>query len=517
MSRPVRLRALTAVGGLGLALLVSPAAAHAATPPAAPTSATAAVGDRVLDLAWTGGGGTGAVVRDVTGLTAPYTTASGRAVPATATAAHDTGFTNTVTATYAIFSTEDDGTPSDAPLVTDVPVAPLVPTSLTLAASATAVPWGKAVTFSGVLKRAGSVPVPGVTVDLMGRTIGTSAYRVLRRVSTGADGSVSTLLPPSRSSDLFLRFAGDAFSAASDSAHVRVNVQSRTSIAVSPPGIVRGESAVVSGRVIPTLVGAPVYVQRLVSGTWRNVALVKTDGSSVFRLTVAPGLGVYRYRAVVLGRPAYLGTTSSAVQLRVDARDLRSGMAGDDVLALQQRLRALHYEPGALDGRFGYDLTHAVMAFQKVERLPVTGAWTKAERVRLGRPTAWTLRYPKPARAVEVDITRQVLVLSEAGKVVKIIDVSTGTEKPYTYKGESDVAHTPRGAFSVYYKIDGIRVSKLGELYKPSYFYKGWAIHGSGSVPNYPASHGCVRITNPNADRLFPLLVKGTPVTLYDE
>ena len=78
-------------------------------------------------------------------------------------------------------------------------------------------------------------------------------------------------------------------------------------------------------------------------------------------------------------------------------------------------------------------------------------------------------------------------------------------------------AHTPRGTFSIYRKIDGIRVSKLGELYRPSYFYKGWAIHGNGSVPTYPASHGCVRITNHAADLLFSTLAVGTKVVVYDE
>ena len=511
----MRLRALGALGGLALTLVATPA--FAATPPAPPTSFSSAVGDRFVDLSWTGGSGTGAIVRDVTGLSAPYSTTSGRDVPATAATAHDTGFTNTTTATYAVFTTEDDGTPSDSPLVADVPVAPLVPTDLSLATSTTTVPWGRAVAFTGTLRRAGTAPVPSVPVDLMARTLGTSAFRAVRSLSTGVDGSVSTALPPSRSSEFYLRFGGDAFSAASESPHQVVDVLPRTTITVTPPAIVRGETAVLSGRVVPTLPGAPLYVQRLSGKTWANVALLKLDSASAFRLTLAPGLGIYRYRVVLVKRPAYLGLTSGAVQLRVDARDLRSGLTGDDVLALQQRLKALHYEPGAVNGSFGYDLTHAVMAFQKVERLPVTGVWTRAERVRAGHPTAWSLRFPKPGRAVEVDITRQVLVLSEAGKVARIIDVSTGTEKPYTYKGESDVAHTPRGAFSVYYKIDGIRVSKLGELYKPSYFYKGWAIHGSGSVPSYPASHGCVRITNPNADRLFPLLVKGTPVTLYDE
>ena len=64
-------------------------------------------------------------------------------------------------------------------------------------------------------------------------------------------------------------------------------------------------------------------------------------------------------------------------------------------------------------------------------------------------------------------------------------------------------------------EIDGVRVSHLGVLYRPAYFFEGWAIHGEGLVPNHPASHGCVRITVPAMDRLYDLLTVGTPVHIY--
>jgi lipoprotein-anchoring transpeptidase ErfK/SrfK len=34
-------------------------------------------------------------------------------------------------------------------------------------------------------------------------------------------------------------------------------------------------------------------------------------------------------------------------------------------------------------------------------------------------------------------------------------------------------------------------------------------------VPPYPASHGCIRVTNSAQNRLFPLLTVGTPVSIY--
>ena len=518
MSRTPRTVLLGALAAALLTVALPAVPASAATPPAPPTTGAGTVGDRVMDLSWSGGAGTGAVVRDVTGLAAPYTPTSGRDVPvASPTLAHDTGFTNTQTQTYGIWSTETDGTPSDTPLVVDVAKAPLVTTTLTLATSLSTAPWGTAVTFTSQLRREGGAAVAGVSVELYGRTGGTSETHLLRRVTTDANGVATTAIGMSRSTDYYARFAGDAFSAESMSPHAVVRVLPRITVGLTPSSILKRETSVLAGRVVPTLSGARVYVQKLVNGTWRDVTLLRTASDSSYRLTLTPDVGVYRYRARLIGTASYLPALSTAVQLRVDYRNLVRGNAGDDVLALQRVLIALHYVPGSLNGSFGYDTQHAVMAFQKLERLPVTGMWTKAERTRSGHPTAWRLRYPGSGRAVEIDITRQILVLSEKGIVKTIVDVSTGTEKPYTYMGESDVAHTPRGRYSIFYKIDGIRVSKLGELYRPSYFYRGWAIHGSASVPNYPASHGCVRITNPNADRLFPVLVKGTPVTLYDE
>lgn len=43
----------------------------------------------------------------------------------------------------------------------------------------------------------------------------------------------------------------------------------------------------------------------------------------------------------------------------------------------------------------------------------------------------------------------------------------------------------------------------LGVLYRPKYFVGGVAVHGYPNVPPYPASHGCVRVTNEAMDWLW--------------
>lgn len=515
------LRSSLTAGGTALLVLLPTVPARASTPPTDPTALSVAIGDRFADLAWTDGDGVGAIVRDVSGLTSPYLPTQGRAVTtSSATAAHDTGFTNSALTTYAIWSTSSDGTTSANPLVQDVAAAPLVPTSISLNISHVQLDYGVPVTLDGVLTRTvGSVsmPVAGQPLDVVGVDGGTNHSVLLKRVTTDAAGKVRTTLRPYRTLTLTLRFAGDAFSKAAVSNAKTLRVVPRIGASVSPAAIVLHETSAVTGSVAPAYRNARVLLQAYYSHAWHSLAETRTSATGTYGFTISPALGLHAYRAVLTATPAWVAAGSPAVDLRVDARDLASGMQGSDVLALQQRLKALHYEPGALDGRFGYDLTHAVIAFQKVERLTRTGRWTKAERVRVAHPTAWKVRYPSSGLAVEIDITRQVLVLSKAGVVQKVIDVSTGSERVYYQEGVRNVAHTPRGRFHITHKIDGIRVSKLGELYRPSYFYQGYAIHGNGSVPATPASHGCVRITNPNADRLFTTLVVGTPVAVYDE
>ena len=74
---------------------------------------------------------------------------------------------------------------------------------------------------------------------------------------------------------------------------------------------------------------------------------------------------------------------------------------------------------------------------------------------------------------------------------------------------------TPPGVFRLKRYEDGQHVSPLGGMKNPWYFNYGIAIHGAQNVPNHPASHGCVRMSNALAD-VFPTLVeKGNAVYVW--
>jgi peptidoglycan hydrolase-like protein with peptidoglycan-binding domain len=221
--------------------------------------------------------------------------------------------------------------------------------------------------------------------------------------------------------------------------------------------------------------------------------------------------------AIVLGvvLAAGLAAGLTAAPAGAATATLKIGMRGAAVTSLQRRLAALHYDPGAANGVFGSDTFHAVVAFQKVNGLARDGVVGPKTSGRLARPIVPRPRAPRAGGYVEIDLTRQVLYLARGSAIVKIVDVSSGSGKLYTVDGRTARAVTPTGHFHIYRKINAWRTSRLGKLWRPAYFTGGFAIHGSYSVPSFPASHGCVRVTISVMNRLYNQLPIGTPVFVY--
>ncbi len=191
-----------------------------------------------------------------------------------------------------------------------------------------------------------------------------------------------------------------------------------------------------------------------------------------------------------------LRTIESLTKVRPIRYDvtLRPGNTGAEVKHLQKLLNRGTYPAGAPDGSFGYATLQATYAFQKTKRLARDGVMTPGEMIMLAKTGPPQAPRRSPNRYVHVDISRQVMFEVRDGKVRHTTPISSGNEEYYTVDGETYKAHTPRGDFSIVRKIAGKRVSRLGTLWWPNYFVGGYAVHGSDSVPTYPASHGCVRI-----------------------
>lgn len=201
-----------------------------------------------------------------------------------------------------------------------------------------------------------------------------------------------------------------------------------------------------------------------------------------------------------------------------EPRSWRLGDEGPAVLALQERLIDLGYFLPAADGDFGPATQQAVWALQKAAGLArdgLVGPDTQAALDAGVRPAART----STGRVLEVDLRRQLVLAVDDGVVTRAVNASTGTGETFVALGDTYVAVTPKGDWSVVWQIDGMHESglELGEMYRPKYFYKGWAVHGSSSVPPWPASHGCVRVSHRAMDWIWDVwgAPLGTRVLVY--
>lgn len=202
-------------------------------------------------------------------------------------------------------------------------------------------------------------------------------------------------------------------------------------------------------------------------------------------------------------------------------KTLKLGAKGSAVKALQARLKELGYVPGSVDGRYGGATLTAVWAFQKVQGITPTSTVAARTWRALENPRAPKVLVPRgKATRVEVNLTKQVMVLYRGGAPVLISHISSGSGIPYTeyatWNGKrqrfSGSARTPTGDYKTTWRVKGWHRSYLGQLYNPIFFNGGIALHGALSVPLYPASHGCVRLPMNVAEMLPGMLGKGVPV-----
>lgn len=234
-------------------------------------------------------------------------------------------------------------------------------------------------------------------------------------------------------------------------------------------------------------------------------------GSSMIArtLTNANGLFVARPNLFASGdyRARAPGLVSPRHHVEVRRRILDRGDRSGGVQALVSRLADLGYAVADSSvTRFDGAVVQAVWAFQKAQGLAVDGVVGPVTRARLRDPQPVRPRYASPNDHLEVDKERQLVLVVENGRVARIVNSSTAGIPGY---------RTPEGRFRIFRRVEGIDVSPLGKLWNPLYFYRGYAIHGSTTVPPEPASHGCVRVPLWEAERLFASIPHGHVVYVY--
>jgi hypothetical protein len=203
------------------------------------------------------------------------------------------------------------------------------------------------------------------------------------------------------------------------------------------------------------------------------------------------------------------GRFVTSVRLGVRPGGWRAETGENDYLYLtrgvQIRLAELGYlDPRDVTGSTDYLTEQALLAFQGWEGLDRTGTVTGQTQIALfgaGKPRPAARR---PGRRVEIYRDLGVLLLVEDGEVVRAVHTSTGAG-----------GVTPVGDFHVYAKVL-YSWSVPFQVWMPyaAYFRGGIATHQSPDVPSYPASHGCVRLPEGEAERVYRFVDVGTPVVV---
>jgi hypothetical protein len=259
-------------------------------------------------------------------------------------------------------------------------------------------------------------------------------------------------------------------------------------------------------------------VRPYVAGQWVTVKLrlgrrvVKT-----LKLRVKPArnhrYGHFRYHVSSPGSGNLVIEVSHAANPQMKAfRSKRSlqvlgtnagfGARGPFVQLIQQRLAALHlYIPqtGVYDEGTGLaiDAYHRLLhrgTSQNLDGLTVSyllNGWGE-----------FKIRFPHNGRHAEGNLGLQLLALADGGKVDMIFPISSGKPSTPTILGNFQVYDREPG-----YLPDG--------MYFSNFFYGGYAIHGYDPAPDYPASHGCMRLPIVDAITVFNWLNYGDWVDTY--
>jgi len=213
--------------------------------------------------------------------------------------------------------------------------------------------------------------------------------------------------------------------------------------------------------------------------------------------------GNYRVKASHELTPEQEAADKRSRRFGVKYPDLHPGQHGEDVQLFNRLLRRQGYYVSVGKG-YGEPTKRAVMAFRKVNGMSRNfDATAGMFRQLADGKGSFRLARPGAGRHVEVDISRQVMVLADHGRAQYIFHVSTGA--PST---PSD-----RGTYRFYRRQPGF--NSIG-MYYSVYYNRGEAIHGYRSVPPYNASHGCIRNPIPNSRFIYNWVSIGQQIFVYN-
>ena len=114
----------------------------------------------------------------------------------------------------------------------------------------------------------------------------------------------------------------------------------------------------------------------------------------------------------------------------------------------------------------------------------------------------YEVRHPGAGDHLEAPLSKQVLVFAKGDKPYAIYPISSGKSSTPTVTGHYEMIRTEPGLNS-------------HGMYYSWYFYGGYAVHGYNSVPDYPASHGCLRTFMSDQPEIYERIFYGQDIVIW--
>jgi hypothetical protein len=241
----------------------------------------------------------------------------------------------------------------------------------------------------------------------------------------------------------------------------------------------------VIGTVTPFVAGQHVAVTFYLDGRkllTRNVAVQKGKGESGrFKASILLREGGrYAASAEHVATAALGGDSTVRKSWRVSYPALHQGQCGHVVVGFKKAMRKMGYI--ANSGRcFGGKTARGVLAYRKVNGMARSSraGVGLVKRVFEGKGE-YHVVHPAAGEHLEASLSKQVLVFAKGDEPFAVYPISSGKSSTPTVTGHFTFIRQEPG-----YNSHG--------MYYSFYFYGGYAVHGYESVPDYPASHGCIR------------------------
>jgi hypothetical protein len=225
------------------------------------------------------------------------------------------------------------------------------------------------------------------------------------------------------------------------------------------------------------------------TGSFRSSVILREDGKYAVSAT--------HEATAVLGADSTIRKS-----WKVSYPSLHQGQCGDVVVGFKKAMRKMGYIANS-GSCFGGKTARGVLAYRKVNDMARSTRAGKGlvKSVFAGRG-GYHVLHPNAGEHLEAPLSKQVLVFTKGDKPFAIYPVSSGKPSTPTVTGHFTFIRTEPG-----YNSHG--------MYYSFYFYGGYAVHGYESVPDYPASHGCIRTFIADQPEIYERIHYGESIFVF--